>query len=177
MQSRCVALMVPETPSKLFQLNVTGFAPDSVDPVLVPTVMHRAARSATLRFIFSTPARDASCLDFVSAAKTIVSACAAKRFVALTVNCSGFARLRREYLLRRTPLCSTIAGRRYTQRAHERLGEARLRWEAAQECDIGIAAAQAFFRKALATHLNRWPCKVTLTVCAFHLSIDELAAS
>ena len=32
-----------------------------------------------------------------SAAKTIVSACMAERFVALTVNCSGFARLRSEY--------------------------------------------------------------------------------
>jgi transposase-like protein len=29
-------------------------------------------------------------------------------------------------------------------------------------CDRGIAAAQAFFRKALATNLNRWPRKVTL---------------
>jgi transposase-like protein len=28
--------------------------------------------------------------------------------------------------------------------------------------DRGIAAAQAFFRKALATNLNRWPRKVTL---------------
>lgn len=28
--------------------------------------------------------------------------------------------------------------------------------------DRGIAAAQAFFRKALATKLNHWPCKEAL---------------
>jgi transposase-like protein len=32
--------------------------------------------------------------------------------------------------------------------------------------DRGIAAAQAFFRKALATILNRWPRKVTLNARA-----------
>ena len=38
-----VALMVPETPSELFQLKVAAFAPDGEDPLPVPIVVHPVA--------------------------------------------------------------------------------------------------------------------------------------
>jgi hypothetical protein len=38
-----VALIVPETPSELFQLKVAALAPDGVDPVPVPIVVQPAA--------------------------------------------------------------------------------------------------------------------------------------
>jgi hypothetical protein len=38
-----VALMVPETPLELFQLNTVGLPPDGVDPVPVPIVVQPTA--------------------------------------------------------------------------------------------------------------------------------------
>jgi hypothetical protein len=43
-----VALMLPEMPSELFQLNVVGAPPESVDPVPVPIVVQPAKRAARI---------------------------------------------------------------------------------------------------------------------------------
>jgi hypothetical protein len=41
------ALMVPETPSELFQLKVAALAPAGVDPVPVPIVVQPAAMATS----------------------------------------------------------------------------------------------------------------------------------
>jgi hypothetical protein len=45
--SDIVALIVPETPSELFQLKVAALAPDGVDPVPVPIVVQPAAMATS----------------------------------------------------------------------------------------------------------------------------------
>jgi hypothetical protein len=45
--SDSVALIVPETPSELFQLKVAALAPDGVDPVPVPIVVQPAAKATS----------------------------------------------------------------------------------------------------------------------------------
>jgi hypothetical protein len=50
-----VALMVPETPSELFQLNVVGLVPDGVEPKPVPMVVQpaeTATSSGSINFNF-----------------------------------------------------------------------------------------------------------------------------